>query len=244
MILNNCDLKELTLTTTANEIRTSCGLDSIEHCVDKNHFTNYPTPVVYIYNSLGYRDQEWPTDVSNQIWCVGDSFTAGLGQRYENIWPQLVEQKINTRTINVSMHGASNDWISRRVRYILDNFNPKSILIQWSYLHRREFENSSHIDEDRAAQHDPNDTNDLENFSKNLYNVMMPNVNIVHSFIPKFHSLWGERPVDQQIYKFLTSCNVSYFQPPAQVDFSRDGHHYDAVTANAYADLYIDKLHL
>ena len=37
----------------------------------------------------------------------------------------------------------------------------------------------------------------------------------------------------------LTQKNSVFFIPPKQVDFSRDGYHYDVLTATAYADLYI-----
>lgn len=243
-MLTDSHITELTLTQTANEFQTHCGLDSIEHCVDKAHYSQYPTSVVYMYNSLGYRDAEWPADLTNSIWFVGDSFTVGLGQPYENTLPQIVQGKLGTRVINVSMNGASNDWISRRVRYILDNFNPKTIFIQWSYVHRRESSNADLPDEARAEHYDPNNADDLANFSKNLYNIKNSTVTIVHSFVPKFHSLWGERKLDEEIYQLLADNNAMYFAPPEQIDFARDGHHYDTLTATKYAELYIGKLDL
>jgi hypothetical protein len=36
------------------------GLDSEEFCVNPTQFAQYPHPVLYNYNSRGFRDQEWP----------------------------------------------------------------------------------------------------------------------------------------------------------------------------------------
>ena len=114
---------EFILSTTANGFETTCGIDSLEHCLNLGYFRSYAKNIVYAYNSLGYRDEEWPSDLINHVWCVGDSFTVGLGQPYDETWPKLVEKQIGNRIINVSMNGASNDWISRRVQSIIDNFS-------------------------------------------------------------------------------------------------------------------------
>ena len=55
------------------------GNDNPDQALDKKHFREFNYPVEYCYNSRGYRDQEWPADLSNAIWCIGDSFTVGIG---------------------------------------------------------------------------------------------------------------------------------------------------------------------
>lgn len=228
----------LVLPGTVNQFTTYVGIDSPQHATSISHFNEYKKLVVYRYNSLGYRDDEWPEDITNQIWSIGDSFTLGLGQPINEIWPNLVQDKLQRRVINVSMNGASNDWIARRIEYILANFNPCAILVQWSYLHRREHPDASRSDEERALNYIINDTQDVENFTKNLNIVESAKKDtvVVHSFVPNFF----ETPeAETAVYTELTQQNSMFFIPPSQVDFSRDGYHYDILTATAYADLYI-----
>jgi hypothetical protein len=240
-------IDSLVLQKSVGLVDTYSGLDCPQHAKDKEHFHRYKKFIIYIFNSLGYRDNEWPTDLSNQIWGIGDSFTLGLGQPIEETWPKLVETKLEQRVINVSMNGASNDWIARRACYIINNFDPKAILIQWSYLHRREHPNSQLCDEDRRLQYvakeiiDPNkDANDIANFFENLNSIKLikKNTTVIHSFIPKF---FDTSNVDQIIEfdKRLEESQELFFKPPPQIDFSRDGHHYDINTATSYADLYV-----
>lgn len=126
------------ISTTANVIREFSGLDSLEACLNKEHFKSYPYSVNYHYNSRGFRDNEWPTTFDNCIWCLGDSFTCGLGQPFDHIWPQILQQKTNIRTINVSLDGASNNWIAKKAQEILSEFNSCTMVIHWSFLQRRE----------------------------------------------------------------------------------------------------------
>lgn len=127
----------------ANENSLFSGIDSIE-CIPnskKKHFKNYPYKIQYQYNSRGFRDQEWPEsldELQNSIWCLGDSFTDGVGLPFPHIWPQVLQQITNLQTINVSLDGASNNWIARHARAIIDEINPKNLIVQWSYSHRRE----------------------------------------------------------------------------------------------------------
>lgn len=116
------------------------GMDHPEQCVDKDHFQNYPWQIEYFYNRFGMRDHAWPEqldDLTRAVWCIGDSFTVGIGQPFEHIWPQVLSQHIGLRTINVSKDGASNGWISQAAVEIINEYQPRNIVIMWSYLHRR-----------------------------------------------------------------------------------------------------------
>jgi hypothetical protein len=116
------------------------GLDSEDKCLNKKHFADFPYPVHYKYNNRGYRDDNWPPiqNLGSAIWCVGDSFTVGIGSPREHTWTYVLQQASQQRCINVSMDGASNNWIARRTVDIVKNIAPKWIVVQWSYLHRRE----------------------------------------------------------------------------------------------------------
>lgn len=117
------------------------GIDSLDQCVNREHFLNFPWPVEYCYNSRGYRDTEWPDkpfDLENATWCIGDSFTVGLGSPVSHTWPNILARVTDNRIINVSLDGASNDWIARKISELVTEIVPKNIVIHWSYIHRRE----------------------------------------------------------------------------------------------------------
>jgi hypothetical protein len=242
-------LTEFVLTSTANLFEVTCGIDTLEHCKDDVHYRAYAKNIIYAYNKCGYRDEEWPTELNNNIWCVGDSFTSGLGQPQDETWAKLVEKHVGERTINVSMNGASNDWIARRVQAIIDNFSPSIILIQWSYCHRRENKDVTLTDESRRIHFvDPIGVRekfaDMQQLDKlnciaNILNIKsQESTQVVHSFVPKF-----ARPDDAEfIYDELTKHNINFFPEQLQVDFARDGFHYDILTASNYAILYVNNL--
>ena len=71
-------------------------------------------------------------------WCIGDSFTVGIGNPIEHTWPYLLEQRLKSTCINVAMDGASNEWMSRKISELLNEVTPKYIIIHWTYSHRRE----------------------------------------------------------------------------------------------------------
>jgi len=189
-------LSDFILQSRANKIWNYSGIDSPSNCVDKKHFNNYPYPVDYRYNSRGFRDAEWPelTELVNSIWCVGDSFTVGLGAPYSHSWPSVLKSVSKKNTINISMDGASNDWIARRVLSILSTVSPQNIVIQWSFFSRVESTDTTLSDEDRRKQFDNNDIsvrNQFDNFKKNflLIESAKSKTNIIHSFIPNAFSL-------------------------------------------------------
>lgn len=134
-------LPDLRLLSRANKVWYESGIDSKEKCLDSAHFAGYPYVVEYRYNDRGFRDDPWPKDLKNAIWCVGDSFTVGIGQPFEHIWPQVLSRQSNRRTINISMDGASNNWIARRARDIMQQVEPLHLIVMWSYVERREVPN-------------------------------------------------------------------------------------------------------
>jgi hypothetical protein len=91
-------------------------------------------------------------ELKEAVWCIGDSFTVGIGSPAEFTWPQRLSVAINKRTINVSMDGASNEWIARIAQHIISAVDPKKIVIMWSHTHRREHSNTLLSDEDRRIQ--------------------------------------------------------------------------------------------
>ena len=187
-------LPSFILSSRQNQLFTQSGLDTLRECLDKPHFKNYPYHVEYQHNSRGYRDAEWPdsiTELQNAIWCFGDSFTVGLGSPLNHTWVNILQSKSNQRCINVSMDGASNNWIARKILILLEEVNPKLIIIQWSFIFRNEKSNTALSDEDRRLQYynlESSVTDLLINFV-NLVNQIeqaKQKTKIIHSFIPNW----------------------------------------------------------
>lgn len=138
----------------AGEKWSESGIDSLERCIDKDHFVSYPFPVEYHYNNRGFRDQNWPTDLTElktATWCIGDSFTAGIGSPLEHTWPYILGKNSQRKTLNIGMDGASNSWISDRCVELINTINPTNIVVMWSYIHRRQGRLGQNSDRNRAS---------------------------------------------------------------------------------------------
>lgn len=187
---SNQILPSFVLPSRTDLVEHYSGLDSLKECLDRSWFEQYPHAVEYRYNSRGFRDQEWPEslqELKDAIWCVGDSFTVGLGSPVEHTWPQVLQQQTGVRTINVSLDGASNSWISRKALDILREIQPKFLVVQWSYLHRREDSDNSKSDEQRRVLVEELDFNkNLDNFLNcvNSIEEHKNNCRVIHSIIP------------------------------------------------------------
>lgn len=183
-------LPEFVLPTRVGCVEQYTGLDSLTQCLDPAWFETYPHAVEYRYNSRGFRDCEWPESIQelkDSIWCLGDSFTVGLGSPVEHTWPQVLQQQTGVRTINVSLDGASNTWIARKALGVLQEIEPKHLVVQWSYLHRREDSDESKPDEDRRVMFEELDFNkNLTNFLNcvDLVEQHKNNCQVTHSLIP------------------------------------------------------------
>jgi len=273
-------LPDFILPSRANQHWLYSGQDHPDHCHDKRHFNAYPGSIEYVYNSRGFRDSEWPADLSNVVWCLGDSFTVGVGSPITHTWPYLLGQALNQHCINVSMDGASNEWMARRAVQILKTLSPKTLILHWSYIERREHPNADLNDEQRRLSHCPDEIDIMEclaNFQQclNLVEKHKEHTRVVHSLIPramavpkysevqqcwenvagpdwpqqipdnineipefivdelKLHHAWNFVSDYYQSRLLLTDIldPVCYVGPTPQLDFARDGHHYDIKTA-------------
>lgn len=194
-------LPDFVLTSRVNQHWQYSGIDSLNYCNDKKHFKQYPYNISYHYNSRGYRDQEWPATVEELkkcIWCFGDSFTVGIGSPLEHTWPYLLEKKLGTRVINISLDGASNNWIACQVKMVQNEIRPKNIVIMWSYLHRRESADCTKTDEARRIQNDRDLDNhgDLLNFQHCKDLVKNHSSNPVQLSIPDYTGINPTRELD------------------------------------------------
>ena len=202
---------------------TTLGMDCLELAMDKEHFLNYPKEITYRYNSRGFRDNEWPEDLSDVIWCIGDSFTTGLGQPFEETWQQLLQKHTGKRCLNLGEDGCSNDTMALRIQEIYKIHNPKFIIVMWSYLSRRRKQNKNiQYDKDSFGFKE-----DVTNFIKNYKIVNQLSTSVVNLIIPKaitYPDLF-KKISEKELKQFP---NLIQFE---QIDWARDYHHFDVNTS-------------
>lgn len=209
------------------------GLDDYDRCFNQKWFKAYPYPVSYSYNSRGFRDSEWPELLADAIWCIGDSFTVGIGAPIEHTWPYLLSKATGIRAINIGMDGASNEWIAR-MSIAIAEIAPRKIIHQWTYTHRRE----------NARYAKTTEQQDIDNFISAVKQTQGNNV--IHSMIPKFEPVdTADKPLREydlakNALRSLGFTNVVYDNE--QLDYARDYHHYDILTANKYVKNYLELL--
>jgi len=263
-------LPDFVLPTRANVQWDYSGIDTLDLCLDPKHFKQYPHPVQYNFNSRGYRDLEWPQskeELQQAIWCIGDSFTVGIGSALAHTWPSVLQHRTNTRTINVSMDGASNAWIARQARQVLKQIQPQHCVIQWSFLHRTE---DSHY---KKIAHTAQSADPDQNIPswRMLCQEFAGYTGVIQSVIPNAapgisrreaegwwwnerKSHWPEtlpaaRPENLvlprhfdhhwQLQSILHEFNTILVQ---QQDYARDGFHYDISTAEWFVDQILHRV--
>lgn len=219
----NSAISRLIIPKFCNQQFDYSGMDNLKGCLDRKVFLRWPHPVNYKYNSRGFRDQEWPQDLNSAVWAFGDSFTVGIGSCFEHTWPQVLSQHSQRRVINVSMDGASNEWIARQVCDAYDLAKPRNMVLMWSYLHRRENADNVQSDLDRRL-HSVRSTleQDFENLRacRKQVHKHCADANLIELIIPDFVND-TEQPGDFS----ADVIRVKY------LDRARDGHHFDRVTA-------------
>jgi hypothetical protein len=86
------------------------------------------------------------------------------------------------------MDGASNEWMARKIKRIVEAIAPKTIVVQWSYFTRRELPSNTD-DEKRIMQYNPlqlEDEINIENFKNCVLETtkICKNCQIINSIIP------------------------------------------------------------
>ena len=212
------------------------GLDSYDMSKNKDHFINYGKKITYQYNSRGFRDAEWPEDLSDVVWCLGDSFTVGIGQPYEETWPKILEKRTGKRCLNLGEDECSNDTIALRTKTITEQYQPKIIIIMWSYLQRRRKNNIN-------VKHDKDDFGlgkDVTNFLKNLELINNLNCKIIQTIIPNPFLRAEENTIKKILSKLNPLTKNLIFIP--QLDYARDYHHFDIKTSDLVTELITKKI--
>jgi len=202
-------LPDFQLTTRKNKIWKYSGIDSIIECNDKKHFIKYPHKIRYNYNSRGFRDNEWAETLSELkecIWCFGDSFTVGVGSPLKHTWVNILQQQSGMRCINISMDGASNQWIARKIKRVIDVINPTNIIVQWSYLDRYEDDKPSIDEHRRRHSFNIKESPKQKIYRFKKYITPIRNKKIIHSFIPDFDEYFYPNNYFRNL--LITWCNI------------------------------------
>jgi hypothetical protein len=231
-------LPDLRLEEFAGQVRDHEGKDS-------DSAAEYPYPIEYRYNSRGFRDLEWPEqDLDQCIWCVGDSFTTGIGSAFPHTWPQVLQARTGIRTITISMDGGSNQWIARRVRGIMQAVAPRDLIILWSYLHRRESPNTELTDHQRRRHYDHcTYEDDVDDFFQCVDQVREHD--FIHGMIPgaTYPNNTGHPLSTGQDERYRRLfAETRFLGQIEQLDWARDRHHFDIVTSQSLVDKIIPML--
>ena len=219
----------LTYPFKINTLSTTTGMDCFPNQKNKSNpnkkplssvkdWVNYPYPISYSINSRGFRDSEWPNNLDEVVWCLGDSFTKGVGVPFEHTWPSILQSQTKKRCINLGIDGAANRLILNIAKQIVFEHNPKYMIIMWSYPNRRYKDPWKFKHYDLSAT-DNDNTKDFVNCFSSI-NTLLPN--IYNTVVPLTYKL----PV-KNLYKYKV------------LDLGRDGHHFDYLTAEPIVDSII-----
>ena len=94
-------------------------------------------------NTHGYRTAEFDTVDHSQKKFVtfGDSVTWGTAMWQQDLWPELLKEKINIpQMFNLAQRGCSSDFMVRIMPECLEYFKPDYVFVLWSAPSR--FENN------------------------------------------------------------------------------------------------------
>jgi len=116
-----------------------CGSDSLAN-FKKNPTPGYTeTSITYVFNSYGYREEEYDLTAKSNILCLGCSHTEGIGLKLEDSWPSLLKSQFDkSKVYNFGQGGCSSDSVTRILANITSVFNPQAVFILWPSVARYE----------------------------------------------------------------------------------------------------------
>jgi hypothetical protein len=198
---------------------------------------------------------------------VGDSFTVGLGAPAQHTWPAVLQRRTGRRCINVSLDGASNNWIARTALAILSEFPTADVVVHWSFLHRREIDlntalqkkfnlfynnvrdsswpNCTFAEFDQLPRHIQLELTQMHGWNTDIFGD-----DRVTQYIYSDHNqdIENTKTCIQQLPSTVIHSHIPNWAPPhtkinniistQQVDLARDGFHYDIKTS----ELLVDKI--
>jgi hypothetical protein len=217
-------LDYLTYPININKTGYVSGMDSLDVNKTPKYLEQmliYPYPIYYQYNSRGFRGKEWPQDLSKVLWCVGDSFTSGIGVPFEHTWPSILQYKSKIQCINLGIDGAANRLLVNIAKQVIHDYAPKYLAIMWTFPHRRYQDPWKLIHyRDTSLPEDlldfKNCFDEVNSLSPYIYNTIIPDLDL---------------PIIEDL------SNKLYEYPI--LDRGRDNFHFDYLTAEVIAESII-----
>lgn len=182
-------LNDLVVPSLVHKYYKTYAPDDLWSCWDRWHYLQYPHKISYQFNSRGFRDQEWPDDLKNAVWCVGDSITVGIGSPLEHTWPKQLSKLSGYRTINLGLRGANNRAIAEMANTVLREVQPKNMIIVWSFLERRPKDANDLLQDFHSQRLIAPEHDHISYFEQCLNLLAHSNTNIVQAFIPNYFSI-------------------------------------------------------
>lgn len=229
------------------------GLDSEDQCFNIEWYKSYPKKISYKFNDLGFRDINHES-LDNKFFAIGDSFTVGLGQPYQETWPVVLETLLNEPVVKLATNGASNDWIQLVFTKIL-NCNPTGVFIMLSFIHRELVLGKTsiqHLHYNNEHIFDNNWANKLsERTTSHMLNIQnlasRRNIPVFFSAVPEFDVIKRSSDIRNQLIPYDRLIkNPSYDFLKKFNDLGRDYIHFGSKSSNEIAlnfyNAYLTKL--
>lgn len=202
------------------------GIDSPDNCYDSKWFKKFTNKIYYNFNNWGFRDID-QTNIANKFIIIGDSFTVGLGQTYEETWAVKLENLLGENIIKLAVDGASNQWMSLvydRLPDIKHCFIMISFVARYTEIHDNYVVHKHTSFESPEILYDKT-KNLIKKFSN--YSVSaVPNFDFSVNQFPKDNFIKYERLVNGTSLKELKNRN----------DLARDGFHFGNQTSTEIAE--------
>lgn len=109
--------------------------DSDDTDTPSNAKNNPNSDVRYKHNSLGYRGEE-PEWFSPNVVFVGDENTKCVGVDDAHMWTTMICKNRGEKQINFGRSGASNEWIFAQALRLIEMFQPRRMVVQWTDTRR------------------------------------------------------------------------------------------------------------
>jgi hypothetical protein len=96
----------------------------------------------YTYNSMGYRTYEFSSVLDRKFdIAIGCSFTEGIGVRRTEMWVHHLEEKLNTKILNLGKGGSSAKYVKHTLfSWVLTGMPlPERVCILWTEPTRKTF---------------------------------------------------------------------------------------------------------
>lgn len=121
-------------TDTEERYRNNLSIPEKRKQLEQYNWIN--TTIEYSFNSAGYRSVEFnPTD--DGFIVLGCSFTSGIGLHVNQIWPELLSNKLNQSVWNLGVGGCGLDTAYRLAEHYIPRLKPSKVVLlapEWTRI--------------------------------------------------------------------------------------------------------------